>query len=354
MAFAGGADVYDASGISGYNVGIKYNDVLYAGQSNNVSLNLGATNGYVVPGNFSASAGTLSGSSNPYTLTMPNSNVIITATIGFPLDITAGGWQAISSPMHNSGNDETAGGVTHLTDADYDLFYYDEDDATWRNYKHSAFDLVRGTGYIYRRSTATTLIFTGQPNTGNVSVNLTSGGPGDLKGFNLIGNPYPADLPFNRAYYSLNADGTWQAHTEGGTLAPAQAVLVYASSDEALTLSPEGIVTGGGKGYLPPVPKGLTLSDPSEDADDGQNGSNGLNGNFAHWDGNQIVVDGTQAGVPSALPTPLPAELQVYDVMGRMVSSTVVAGKGACVPAPGHPGVYVLRLGGRSQKIVIM
>ena len=67
---------YNVSGITSYGTGIKYNGVLYAGASETVSLNLsGSAAGY------EASAGTLSGSSNPYTLTMSGSNVIIISPV---------------------------------------------------------------------------------------------------------------------------------------------------------------------------------------------------------------------------------------------------------------------------------
>ena len=68
-------------GVIGYEDGIKYNNVLYASNGKNVSLNLSAADGYTLTGGFTASAGTLSGTSNPYTLlAMPSSNVTITAS----------------------------------------------------------------------------------------------------------------------------------------------------------------------------------------------------------------------------------------------------------------------------------
>ena len=65
---------YGTSGITAYGTGIMYDGVLYAGNEDQVSLNLdGSTTGYI------ASAGTLTGEENPYTLTMPDEDVIITA-----------------------------------------------------------------------------------------------------------------------------------------------------------------------------------------------------------------------------------------------------------------------------------
>ena len=81
VANAGDATNYSVSGITSYGTGIKYGDVLYAGSGDVVSLTL--SNNPLVGCDFSAytaSAGTLSGSDNPYTLTMPDEDVTIGAT----------------------------------------------------------------------------------------------------------------------------------------------------------------------------------------------------------------------------------------------------------------------------------
>ena len=82
MAFSGNATNYERSGISAYAVGIVFDSTLYAGNGETVSLNLGCTppSGYSFNG-FIASAGTLNGTGNPYTLTMPNENVTIQAVL---------------------------------------------------------------------------------------------------------------------------------------------------------------------------------------------------------------------------------------------------------------------------------
>jgi len=69
-------------GVIGYGTGIKYNDVLYAGNEDAVSLNLSCTlpAGYVF-NQYTASAGDLTGTSNPYTLTMSDADVTITAAL---------------------------------------------------------------------------------------------------------------------------------------------------------------------------------------------------------------------------------------------------------------------------------
>ena len=78
VANAGNATEYDVSGITSYDTGIKYNDVLYAGNDDEVSLNLSCSAPNAI--GYSVSAGTLTGDANPYTLTMPDEDVVISAT----------------------------------------------------------------------------------------------------------------------------------------------------------------------------------------------------------------------------------------------------------------------------------
>ncbi|MBR6091208.1 MAG: T9SS type A sorting domain-containing protein, partial [Bacteroidales bacterium] len=61
---------------------------------------------------------------------------------------------------------------------------------------------------------------------------------------------------------------------------------------------------------------------------------------FAYQSGNDIIVSGD-------------GELQVFDVMGRMVMTQHINGVGTLRAASVQTGVYILRLNGKSQKIVI-
>ncbi len=82
---AGTATEYNVSGITSYGTGIKYNDVLYAGEGENVSLNLSCSAAQTVAG-YNVNAGMLSGTENPYTLLMPDVDVIVSATF---VEVTA-------------------------------------------------------------------------------------------------------------------------------------------------------------------------------------------------------------------------------------------------------------------------
>ena len=86
VAMRGDYTHYDVSDIYGYSTGIVYNGTIIGGNADNLSLNLGYTgtgscSGYVADyGELSGSA--YSRENDPYTLTMPNSNVEISVKPG--------------------------------------------------------------------------------------------------------------------------------------------------------------------------------------------------------------------------------------------------------------------------------
>ena len=80
IALTGDATNYSVSGITAYSGGgLKRGDVKYYGSDDQVSLTLshGDKAGYAF-NEYTATAGTLSGTENPYTLTMPDADVTIT------------------------------------------------------------------------------------------------------------------------------------------------------------------------------------------------------------------------------------------------------------------------------------
>lgn len=259
-------------------------------------------------------------------------------------------WHAIASPMMDNadGTLAVATGLNHADLAAYDLYSYDEASATWVNQKaHSDFALAPGHGYILRHSGAATPTLTSERAEGNVhvgscTVTLTStAASGDFKGFNLVGNPFLHSIPCARPYYSLNADGTWTAHTAGGTLAVGQAVLVHTGSDvEQLTIAPDGIAANGAKS-LPPLPKGMQISG-LDNEDDVTNSTDMANSSFAYCDGKQLVI--TQ-----------PGRLEAFDALGRRLFVRELDSFPNSLPTTLFPaaGAYLLRLDGKTQKIVI-
>ena len=65
-----------------------------------------------------------------------------------------------------------------------------------------------------------------------------------------------------------------------------------------------------------------------------------ISDNFAYQSGSDIIISGD-------------GELQVFDVMGRMVYTMNVNGAETCHGASLQTGVYIFKLNGKSQKIIV-
>jgi len=100
-------NTYDVSGFSYYDAGLTFNDIVYATNGENVSLNLDYDNLPEGPSvAYSADNGTLSGDSNPYTLEMAASNTTISATV-LPLRNEYGdyfSWEYFANHPRDCGN----------------------------------------------------------------------------------------------------------------------------------------------------------------------------------------------------------------------------------------------------------
>ena len=177
--------------------------------------------------------------SGAYSLTMPAADV--TVFPGVAINVNANSWYAIAPPMHDDGQSHVSiSNVINLTNGSYDLFRYNESTGTWENQKSSGTGfnvLERGHGYIYRRADACTLAFIGSVNSGSVNVPLAAACEDiTIKGFNLIGNPYPHNVQIANPGYTLHPNGTWLAQTNTD-LSAGQAALVQASEPGTLTFS---------------------------------------------------------------------------------------------------------------------
>ncbi len=278
-------------------------------------------------------------STSSYEITKVDGTLTVTPRV----DINAGSWHAVSTPMHDDGQPYWTFGDALTTNPSaggfaYDLFRYDEPTATWENEKGGTFDHMEpARGYLYRSSDDFAIPYDGQFNNNpSYSIDLTATGAGDLRGFNLVGNPYPYRVKLDRAFYALNPDGSWTLHPNGDSIAAGQGALVYTTAPETLTFyAATRSTNAGAKGSLPALPSGLCLNENDND-------NLNVNGDFARWDGDQIVVSGT-------------GTLTAYDVMGRELfrremKNEVLRMKNSDFPGT---GVYILRHNGQSQKIVI-
>ena len=152
----------------------------------------------------------------------------------------ADGWYTVAAPLKAAGVVSSS----NMTAFEYDLYEFDETNLTneeWRNFKlpENFKDFTPGRGYLYANNHDMTLNLFGTLNVSNTSIDLTytAGRIDDLKGFNLIGNPYPhviykgqgAAIDDNRlsdGYYLLSNDGAWQVKTYSDPILPGQGALV--------------------------------------------------------------------------------------------------------------------------------
>ena len=171
---------------------------------------------------------------------------------------TNGGWYAISSPMANEINNTYYNNLISSTADNYDLYYYNESKWYWYNFKESTnnfkyFNL--GQGYLYANSNDNTIISVGVPrmkNTVSVSVSNTTYTPSNntqnynLKGFNLIGNPFTFDIGWDAissndiladGYYTLGTDGTWTVKTSNSEpIKVGMGILVQANTSGTINI----------------------------------------------------------------------------------------------------------------------
>lgn len=180
------------------------------------------------------------------------------------------GWYTISSPVHTGSNAYVTIGTettVNLTTGSHDMFAYDEENATWLNQQASStpghtaagFDkMYAGQGYMYR-SSDNTISFVGNTNYDAVDCALSCSGPGKLKGFNLIGNPYTHSIAkgsgkaidnskLSTGCYALTNSGTWTPITDGNEILPEQGILVEVSEAVADFQIQDIIYSGGGGG----------------------------------------------------------------------------------------------------------
>jgi hypothetical protein len=118
---AGGV-IYTKNGLTLYDTGLMYDDVLYAASGEQVSLTL-SNNRTLFAASYTASAGTLTNSGNPYTLTMPAGNVNISAT-----------WTANAFEGTGTSNDPYL--IKKATDWDNFVYYVNSGTVAGFNGKH--------------------------------------------------------------------------------------------------------------------------------------------------------------------------------------------------------------------------
>ena len=136
----------------------------------------------------------------------------------------ADGWYLIASPVDKLSTSAVA-------TAPYDLYMYNEPNAYWYSNtgSHPFSTFTRGIGYLYANANDMTLCFEGEmigTNTTNIMVDLDYTGTldDDVRGFNLVGNPFTRNLVDGDI--TIQDEGNPNAYyiTEGGSNLSAQMI----------------------------------------------------------------------------------------------------------------------------------
>lgn len=148
------------------------------------------------------------------------------------------GWYTISAPFGNTNH--------NLQDTEgYELFQYVEKTATWLNYKGDDFAMKSGIGYIYAHSGNVEVSISGTTVTDDFTATPTvTEAVGELKGFNLYGNPFTKNITGEHVagdladgYYTLSNSGSWIAKNMTDSIAVGEGFLVQALGTEDVTIS---------------------------------------------------------------------------------------------------------------------
>lgn len=179
---------------------------LYQLTANGSITNNGSTAGLVLKSDATGTASLIHNTNN------------VPATVQRYISGPVEGWHFLSSPVSNqsiSGSWLPAGSYgtgNILTGTGYDLYLWDEPtwsfiyklDATW-NTKNPSTNFNVGRGYLYSvQATNPTKEFQGNLNNGTINYPITITTTVDpalveLKGFNLVGNPYPSSVDWQAA-----------------------------------------------------------------------------------------------------------------------------------------------------------
>ena len=173
--------------------------------------NSAATSGFVLKSTAAGTASLIHNTNN------------VPATVQRYISGAAEDWHFLSSPVSNQtivGNSLTPSG-TYGNGTGYDLYLWNEPTPCWVYHKndvgsltidlknpkwpavHSSTNFIPGRGYLYSvQATNPTAEFTGNLNNGSITYSITNSINGEdpkVRGFNLIGNPYPSAIDWKAA-----------------------------------------------------------------------------------------------------------------------------------------------------------
>ena len=133
----------------------------------------------------------------------------------FGYDNDNDGWAFIASPLVGSIDPSAIDNMVPETETSYDLYRFNQStELEWENQKafnnlEEPFLLVNGHGYLYASDEDVNFFFKGLFNENETEeISLIYDGSARLKGWNLVGNPFPVSAYANRSYYVMNETGT--------------------------------------------------------------------------------------------------------------------------------------------------
>lgn len=198
--------------LSGYSANTFGNVKVLAGAKLSISPHNSVSVNGTLTNNAGASGFVLESDSTGTASLIHNTNNVL-ATIQRYINGASEAWHFLSSPVAGqgiSGSWLPSGSYSNGTG--YDLYLYNEPNSCWIykldltstinwNTVHPGSDFAVGRGYLYSLQAASpTKEFTGNLNNGSLNFGLTFNGTDiTLKGFNLVGNPYPSSIDWSAA-----------------------------------------------------------------------------------------------------------------------------------------------------------
>ncbi len=122
---------------------------------------------------------------------------------------SAGGWHEIGCPVADMVIEQTDWDPT-TTGSNNDLYYWNEVNNQWMNYRTEVFSFSPAKGYLVANDVDLTHCFTGTLNNTDITVSGLTYTSGQGEGWNLIGNPFPCAIKWNDGNWTLTnlASGT--------------------------------------------------------------------------------------------------------------------------------------------------
>lgn len=126
----------------------------------------------------------------------------------FSAPSAADGWHEIGCPVTSFTVSGTDWDPT-ATGSNNDLYYWDESQNLWMNYRTATFDFSPDQGYLTANDADLTHSFTGTLNNADVTASSLTFTSGKGEGWHLLGNPFPCAIKWNDDNWTLtNVAGT--------------------------------------------------------------------------------------------------------------------------------------------------